>query len=676
MRPILLLFLFVVSFAQAQELKYLTLNTDLKMASCVAFSMDKRLATASHDGKIYFWNVETQTTDNILQGHKDMVLAMSFSSDGKILATGGKDKEVLLWSVASGIVKHRLKAHTATITSLAFSYDDKYIASSGADNVVNVWDAATGQLVKKLDYHKKEVSSIAFAKSSHLLATGSYDGTVNIFDLQSGEIFKQFNPNAGRVRSVTFSPEGRYLAIGADDETVKLWELTTGTVRKSFKGHSNDVYNLEFSPDGKYLASGCLNNEVRIWSMEMAENVHTLKGFYKFLSLSFSKDGKYLAVADLHNKTRVYDIATLGIKPDPLLQKYATRGSKGLVAGKPVISILSPSQKRGEVIKTEERKITVQGNVNSEGGLMMLLVNGSETNVDAEGNFSTEVRLHYFENDLIVKAIDQNKNISEDTIHVYMVFDKKNAEEKAGIRRRGRDYALLIGTDEYTSMHKLSNPVNDINTVAADLEAKYGFTVDKILNPTLTEIYSAIRKYNKMIFSDDDQLFIMVAGHGEYDNLVKEGYLVAKDSKKDDEGKISYLSHSNLRTIINNIPCRHILLTLDVCFGGTFDQAIAARGADNMNESLSKDEFVVRKLKYKTRMYLTSGGKEYVPDGRPGYHSPFTRKVLDALRSNGGDDGVLTFSELANYVDKVVPEPRKGEFGDNEPGSDFLFIVK
>ena len=81
-------------------------------------------------------------------------------------------------------------------------------------------------------------------------------------------------------------------------------------------------------------------------------------------------------------------------------------------------------------------------------------------------------------------------------------------------------------------------------------------------------------------------------------------------------------------------------------------------------------------MKNKTRIYLTSGGKEYVPDGRPGAHSPFARKFLDALRHYGGEDKILTFNEILSYVDKVTPEPTHGEFGNNEPGSDFLFISK
>ena len=49
-------------------------------------------------------------------------------------------------------------------------------------------------------------------------------------------------------------------------------------------------------------------------------------------------------------------------------------------------------------------------------------------------------------------------------------------------------------------------------------------------------------------------------GNGEFDEIFSEGYLVAKDSKVDDEVKDSYISHSNLRTIINHIPSNIFLL--------------------------------------------------------------------------------------------------------------------
>jgi hypothetical protein len=66
-----------------------------------------------------------------------------------------------------------------------------------------------------------------------------------------------------------------------------------------------------------------------------------------------------------------------------------------------------------------------------------------------------------------------------------------------------------------------------------------------------------------------------------------------------------------------------------------------------------------------------------VPDGVPGHNSPFTARLLAALRSYGGQDGVLTIEEIvANHMDKVVPQPRFNEFAGNEPGSSFIFMPR
>jgi hypothetical protein len=128
--------------------------------------------------------------------------------------------------------------------------------------------------------------------------------------------------------------------------------------------------------------------------------------------------------------------------------------------------------------------------------------------------------------------------------------------------------------------------------------------------------------------------------------------------------------------MIDRIPVKHIFLVIDACFSGTIDEFISrSRGPTDIYAEATNFEFITRKLRFKTRQFLTSGGKEYVPDGRPGEHSPFTRKLLEALRSYGGQHGILTINGIFSYVERVKPEPRKGDWGGNEPGSDFVFVV-
>ena len=238
------------------------------------------------------------------------------------------------------------------------------------------------------------------------------------------------------------------------------------------------------------------------------------------------------------------------------------------------------------------------------------------------------------------------------------------------------DYALIIYTNEYDHWTKLTNPGFDARTIADQLKSNYGFQVDMLENPSQEQLWTKLKELAERKYQPLDQVFIFVAGHGHFDESFKEGYLVMKESIPNEAGNASYVSHNRLRNNVNSIPCEHIFLTMDVCFGGTFDQGIAsARGAWN-DPNLSQSEFIMRKLEYRTRKYLTSGGKEYVSDGVPGHHSPFAAKLIDALQSQGGNDGVLTLSELLAYTEKSNPGPRFGSFGDDAPGSEFVFVVK
>lgn len=239
------------------------------------------------------------------------------------------------------------------------------------------------------------------------------------------------------------------------------------------------------------------------------------------------------------------------------------------------------------------------------------------------------------------------------------------------------DYALLILTDKYDNWSPLVNPVFDGRTIAAELQNTYGFKVEVLENPSQDLVFRKLREYSEMRYEPLDQLMIFFAGHGYYDETFKEGYAVVKESLKDDPGRTSYISYNRLRNVVNVIPCEHVLLMMDVCFGGTIDEALAkARADDDIYGDVSQADFIIRKLTNKTRKYLTSGGKTYVSDGIAGKHSPFAARVIDALKTYGGNDGILTLTELWPYVEKLTPEPRLGKFGDDAPGSEFVFVVK
>lgn len=250
----------------------------------------------------------------------------------------------------------------------------------------------------------------------------------------------------------------------------------------------------------------------------------------------------------------------------------------------------------------------------------------------------------------------------------------KNAFENVLAMNR-KDYALFFATDRYEEWDDLVNPIDDAHSIAKELEETYGFQVEVVENATKEEVWAKIRSYADIKYNPQDQLMIFFAGHGQYDDTFGEGYVVPTDAKANDQAKTSYISHNRLRNNIDNLGCKHVLLAMDVCFGGTFDPVLA-RSRALEDYSVSTDEMVVRKLSMKTRKYITSGGKEYVSDGIPGQHSPFASKIIQSLRTRGGDDRILTLSELKAGMENLPLIPRFGSFGSDETMSDFVFIAK
>ena len=294
------------------------------------------------------------------------------------------------------------------------------------------------------------------------------------------------------------------------------------------------------------------------------------------------------------------------------------------------------------------------------------MVGGIATAQRQRNRFTAEVELTRGDNVIRIRAIDRLGNASDKEITIFRPYSDP-------IIRKGKDYALLLAVDDYEHWTQLQKPVSDAEMIQHDLETLYGFQTRLIKNPTQAGILKAIREYAEMDYSDDDQLFIFFAGHGHFDETFEVGYLVARDTQlpNEDVAMLSYVSHSVIRDIIDAMNCKHIFLVLDTCYSGTFDRLIAMRGrAEDISQRRLAERDIDRIFQYTTRWYLTSGGKEIVYD-----ESPFVHQFLEALRSKGGIDNILTIDEILSYVKKLVkPKPRSSGFGSDEPGSDFLFL--
>ena len=204
----------------------------------------------------------------------------------------------------------------------------------------------------------------------------------------------------------------------------------------------------------------------------------------------------------------------------------------------------------------------------------------------------------------------------------------------------GDYHALVIGNDQYKHIKPLSNAVNDANSVASLLRSKYQFNVNVLTNATRNEIVSALYKLNSKI-SEEDNLLVYYAGHGELNNNIGEGFWLPVDAV--DDNPVNWISNNTIINSVKGMKAKHVMVVADSCFSGTL-----TRGIKFME--LSPD-YIKKILEKKARTVLTSGGEEPVSDSGGGNNSVFAAAFMHILNENTGVmEGQRLFTTLKEKV--------------------------
>jgi hypothetical protein len=259
------------------------------------------------------------------------------------------------------------------------------------------------------------------------------------------------------------------------------------------------------------------------------------------------------------------------------------------------------------------------------------------------------------------------------------------SENEEELEKIGEPYALVIGTNNYQkgapTWKDLQNPIEDAIGISTALKTDYGFNVQLLLDPPVDTLIAALKRYSR-ILDEEDQFILFIAGHGDYDPVFfDDGFLVMSNSlsPSKDPYRRTYLPFTQLRNIVDNLPARQILLLIDVCFGGAFDEKISGgekRSGPDPYADAGMELLLQDKLPLNTRIVLSSGSLNEVPDGYRGKHSPFAARLITCLHTKGRENGYLTTIQLFDFVQRLPSRPVLGELQGNEGGAEFFLIAK
>ncbi len=347
----------------------------------------------------------------------------------------------------------------------------------------------------------------------------------------------------------------------------------------------------------------------------------------------------------------------------------------------PEIRIISPVATRGfsgqsksKATQVSSKKIEIKGQAIDPSGVVEVLINGRDANLDENGNFLAGVFLRPGKNSITIAAMDIFENIAETSIEIDRASTQVKTDptsQKVMVEakyEKKKYYALLIAVDDYQSneITSLEQPVKDAMALKKVLVNNYTFLEENVVvlkNPTRDEIIENMDIMSRKV-KEDDNLLIFYAGHGYWDEEFSQGFWLPADSQK--LSRIKWISNSIIRDYIRGIRSKHTLLIADACFSG---------GIFKTRSAFANENIAMKELdRLPSRKAMTSGTLKEVPD-----KSVFIKYLVERLSQN--KEGFLTSEGLfASFKKAVINNspinqiPQYGEIRQaGDEGGDFIF---
>merc|ERR1712028_182992 len=278
------------------------------------------LLSSSRDKSVMVWslyNGSTPSTPNpedheygfarrALKGHSHFVSDVVISSDGQFALSASWDGELRLWDINSGRTTRRFVGHSKDVLSVAFSVDNRQIVSGSRDKTIKLWNTLgeCKYTIQEQDGHSEWVSCVRFSPVTNnpIIVSGGWDKLVKVWNLTNCKLRTNLAGHTGYINSVAVSPDGSLCASGGKDGTAQLWDLTEG--KHLYQLDANDEINaLLFSPN-RYWLCAATNKCIKIWDLESKAIVDDLRPEFpeagaksmepRCISIAWSGDGQTL----------------------------------------------------------------------------------------------------------------------------------------------------------------------------------------------------------------------------------------------------------------------------------------------------------------------------------------------------------------------------------------------
>lgn len=285
-----------------------------KPITCLALGTDSTTVyTASHDGCITMWNVQTGEGRHVDgQGHGNQVNGMRATKDGALITIGIDD------TMRRAAPQNEGESPTYTDNAVPLGSQPRamdHLIDEDITIVATVKELAiiVGGVKQSTFPLKYEPSCVSIDPKSKHVAVGGSDNKVHLYTVEGNSLSPgQELEHLGAVTDVKFSPDSQYLVASDSNRKVILYNTDDFKLahNKEWGFHTARVNCVSWSPDSKRVASGSLDTNIIVWSVDAPAKHVSIKNAHpqsQITGLTWVDDVTVVSVGQDAN-TRVWNV--------------------------------------------------------------------------------------------------------------------------------------------------------------------------------------------------------------------------------------------------------------------------------------------------------------------------------------------------------------------------------
>lgn len=246
------------------------------------------LAVATNSYELRLLSIPTFSS-NLLYGHRDTILSIKASVDGRFILTASKDKTVRLWHVPTRMCLVSCEGHFQDVSCCDLS---QRLHALSKNLITMVYRDAFKRDCNHVYSEDQQTNALneLLADSEALIApefwvSGSEDKTLKLWELSavSEGIIRgakvTVKAHDKSINAVCVAPNDKLVASCSMDKTIKLWSLPNLSPIMTLTGHKKGVWDISFSTLSSVLLSCSGDQTLRVWNVKDGSTLYTIEGF-------------------------------------------------------------------------------------------------------------------------------------------------------------------------------------------------------------------------------------------------------------------------------------------------------------------------------------------------------------------------------------------------------------